>query len=420
MSRAGFLFALIALVFAGSVSAHGERNQEPFLRMRTAHFYDVKWSANKVAVNEDVVVEGKFRLFEDWPVNLPEPEVAFLGNGTPGPVFVRTESWVNGQPAIQSMALKRDRDYTFKTVLKARIPGRHHVHPMVNVQGAGPLLGPGSWVEVSGRADDFKLPINTLDGTKIDNLEYWGTGTVRTWHAVWVVLAVVWLLFWVRRPLLMPRHAAIRDGNERALISRGDLFAGAALIVVVVGLVLAGFIYTEMKYPRTIPLQGGRAVVKPAPKSDSPIEVVVERATYDVPGRSMKIRANITNGGKHPIQFGEFATSNLRFVNHDLPAAVANVDPNYPKDLLPRNGLKLADMTPLGPGETRSIELEMTDAAWETERLTSLINDPDNRVGGLLFCYTDDNRRLAANVSGPIVPVFLEVASSAAMPTMQH
>ncbi|MBI4692868.1 MAG: methane monooxygenase/ammonia monooxygenase subunit B [Gammaproteobacteria bacterium] len=414
MSRVALslLSLLAALLFTEVASAHGERNQEPFLRMRSAHFFDVTWSKTKLAVNEEIVVEGKFRLFKDWPVNLPKPNVVFLGNGTPGPVFARVESWINGQPAIQSMALKRDRDYTFKTVLKARIPGRHHVHPMLNVDGAGPLLGPGDWVEVSGRAADFKLPVTTLDGTHIENLEHWATGRVKAWHAIWLVIALAWLGYWIRRPLLIPRYVALREGNEKALVSHTDLAVGAGLIVVVVALVVGGFVYTEAEYPRTIPLQGGRAVVEATPKSDAPVTVIVDRATYDVPGRSMKIAATITNGGQHSIQFGEFATSNLRFINRAVPAAVAHVDPRYPKELLPRNGLKVADTTPLAPGETRKVELEMTDAAWETERLTSLINDPDNRVGGLLFCYDDRDERLVANVSGSIVPVFMDVASA--------
>jgi methane/ammonia monooxygenase subunit B len=395
--------------------AHGERNQEPFLRMRTAHFYDVTWSKTNIAVNDEVVVEGRFRLFADWPVNLPEPDVAFLGNGTPGPVFVRTESWVNGQPAIQSMRLKRNRDYTFKTVMRGRIPGRHHVHPMVNIQGAGPLMGPGNWVEVTGHADDFKLGLTTIDGTKIDNLENWGVSTVVGWHVVWVVLAIAWLAWWAGRPLLIPRYAAILDGNERSLITRRDLIAGASMIVIVISVAAGGFLWTESKYPRTIPLQGGRAVVKPLPKSLSPIEVTVERATYDVPGRSMKIRAAVHNGGQRPIQFGEFATSNLRFVNQAVPAATALVDPAYPQDLVPRNGLLVSDNTPLGAGETRVIEFEMTDSAWEIERLTSLITDPDNRVGGLLFCFDDQNQRLIANVSGSIVPIFKDLVAAAPM-----
>ena len=401
-------------VWSGA-QAHGERNQEPFLRMRTAHFYDVSWSTPQVAVNDEVVVEGKFRLFEDWPANLPEPEITFLGNGTPGPVFVRTESWLNGQPAIQSMPLKLDRDYAFKTVLKGRIPGKHHVHPMVNVEGAGPLMGPGSWVEVTGRASDFVLPVTTLDGTRIDNLENWGVSTVMGWHALWVVVAVLWLVWWVRRPLLIPRHAAVNDGNARLLINRSDFAAAATLIVVTVALVAGGFLWAEQKFPRTIPLQGGRAVVKPLPRTKAPVEFTVERATYDVPGRSMQIRAAVTNGGSRPIRFGEFATSGLRFVNRQVPEAVASVAPNYPKELVPPAGLVLSDDTPLAPGETRTLQFDMTDAAWETERLTSLLNDPDNRVGGLLFCFDDAGERIIANVSGPIVPIFKDLVATASM-----
>ena len=70
--------------------------------MRSVHFYDLKWSTEKTTVNGEVTISGKFRLFTDWPNNVPKPEKVFLGNGTPGPVFARTESWINDEPAIQS------------------------------------------------------------------------------------------------------------------------------------------------------------------------------------------------------------------------------------------------------------------------------------------------------------------------------
>ncbi len=50
--------------------------------------------------------------------------------------------------------------------------------------------------------------------------------------------------------------------------------------------------------------------------------------------------------------------------------------------------------------------LEATDAAWEVERLTSLINDPDNRVGALVFFFDADGNRSISTLSGPIVPFF--------------
>lgn len=91
---------------------------------------------------------------------------------------------------------------------------------------------------------------------------------------------------------------------------------------------------------------------------------------------------------------------------------MAKLDPKYPADLIPRNGLVVTDNAPLAPNETREIQLDMTDAIWETERLTSLINDPDNRVGGLVFCFDDQNQRSIANLSGSIVPIFTELAST--------
>ena len=400
-----FLLGVLALS-SGAAVAHGERNQEPFLRMRTAHFYDVKWSTDKIAVNDEVVVSGRFRLFEDWPVNLPAPERAFIGNGTPGPVLARTESYLNGESAIQSGKLQINRDYEFKTVLKGRIPGRHHVHPMVNVEGAGPLLGPGRWVEVTGDHRDFKLPLKTLDGTVIDDLETWGVDNVLRWQGMWLLVAFVFLGWWVARPLLMTRYRALQEGFEDRLILRRDRVFGAVILVGTVLAVFGGASWAEQKYPRTIPLQGGQFRIEPLPESAEAVNVKVKHATYDVPGRSMKMQLEIHNGASKPLQVGEFVTANLRFVNHALPAATARVDAGYPADLLPRTGLTLPDNTALQPGETRTLVVEATDAVWETERLTSLLNDPDNRVGGLLFFYDETGQRYISNVSGAIVPIF--------------
>jgi len=49
----------------------------------------------------------------------------------------------------------------------------------------------------------------------------------------------------------------------------------------------------------------------------------------------------------------------------------------------------------------------MTDAAWEVERLVSLVNDPDSRFGGLVFFFDDKGTRSISEVMGPIVPTFV-------------
>jgi methane/ammonia monooxygenase subunit B len=126
----------------------------------------------------------------------------------------------------------------------------------------------------------------------------------------------------------------------------------------------------------------------------------------------MRITVEVTNNGQTPVQIGEFTTAGLRFVNHSVPAAMAGVDPTYPKDLVPPGGLKISDDTPIAPGETRTVTLDATDAAWEIERLTALLSDPDNRVGGLIFFFDSDGKRAIDNVFGPIVPNFTHLQAA--------
>ncbi|MGH2669593.1 MAG: methane monooxygenase/ammonia monooxygenase subunit B, partial [bacterium] len=57
-------------------------------------------------------------------------------------------------------------------------------------------------------------------------------------------------------------------------------------------------------------------------------------------------------------------------------------------------------------GETREIKVEAADAAWETERLASLMGNPDSSYGALLFFFDDKGKRTVSEVSGPAVPVF--------------
>lgn len=406
----GGLVAATAGSFVLDAQAHGERNQEPFLRMRTTHFYDVKWSTDKIPVNGQIVVTGKFRLDPDWPANLPKPDVAFLGNGTPGPVLARTESYINGVPAIQSTTLEMNKEYEFKNVMRGRIPGRHHVHPMLNVYEAGPLLGPGAWLEITGDRKDFVLPAITIDGTKIDNLEVWGMETVVKWHLLWIALGLFWIFWWLLRPLIMPRYLALEAGYEDALVTNKDRVMAAVMLVVVFGLVIGGYNWAEAKYPYTVPLQAGRVQLEPLPESDVGIvKVFVNRASYDVPGRSMKLALTITNKSSKPVHLGELATANLRFINRSVPAAVAGVDPAYPAELVPKSGLVVSNTAPIQPGEKREMRIEATDVAWELERLTSFLNDPDNRMGGLLFFYTPENERIITIFSGAIVPVFTNI-----------
>ena len=212
--KAVLLFVLMAV--STVLYAHGERNQEPFLRMKTLQWYDVKWSVDNGAtinVNDEITLKGRVHFFSRWPQSINEPDTVFLANATPGPVFVRVSSYLNEVPQIQSTGVELGRFYDFEVVLKGRIPGRHHVHPMFNVQSAGGLIGPGIWVTIAGDADDFVYSVETRTGQTIENLGTYATGNVYKWHLIWVAVAILWLSWWLRRPLLIERYCLLKMGN---------------------------------------------------------------------------------------------------------------------------------------------------------------------------------------------------------------
>lgn len=192
-------------------------------------------------------------------------------------------------------------------------------------------------------------------------------------------------------------------------MTRADDRVAAGLLVVVLVVVIAGYRYTTQKYEYVVPLQAGSFKIKPLPQESPVVTVELKDATYDVPGRSLRLDVEITNQSGSPLRVGEFSTANLRFINQSLDVALAGMDPSFPKDLVPGSGLKISDDSPVAPGETRKLCLEATDAAWETERLVSFLTNVDSRVGGMLFFFDGGGQRHMAEVSGPIIPVFTQL-----------
>jgi len=407
--------AATALVVCAVTSAlaHGERAQEPYLRTRTVQFYDVHFSKTKVAVNEEFEITGKFHLMTDWPDAVSLPDVVFISSVSPGPTLTRVATFLDDEPARQSFSkLELGRDYNFRMVLKARTPGLAHIHPTVSVKGSGPLVGPGQWIETTGVATDFAFPIATLTGEHIPDLQTFGLTNAIGWHVVWVVIAAVWLLFWLVRPLLLPRWIALQKGREDALVSMTDTAVALSLTVVVLALIFGGYAWEVQRYPYNVPLQSGTSKVAPMAKIEPGVTINVSDATYDVPGRSMRLKASISNVGPEALTIGELTTANIRFIVRSLPSEMANVASDYPVDLIARTDLKISDPSPLKPGETRVVQIEATDAVWETERLVSFLTDVDSKFGGLMFFYNDKGERRIAEIGGPIVPTFTELSAA--------
>ena len=389
--------------YAPTASAHGEKSQAAFMRMRTIHWYDLKWSKEVVKVNETVEVTGKFHVFEGWPETVDAPENAFLNIGIPGPVFIRKASYIGGQLVPRSVRLEIGKTYDFKVVLMARRPGDWHVHTMMNVKGGGPIIGPGKWLTIEGSMADFKNPITTLTGATID-LENYNLENTYFWHTLWYVLGLAWIIYWVRRPVFLPRFLMVNAGRADELVSGTDKKVGMAFAAATILIVIFAMSAANGKYPITIPLQAGTMRgIKPAVDEKSAVSIKVEDATYRVPGRAMRMKLTMTNNGNSAVRLGEFYTASVRFLDSEVYKDTSG----YPEDLLAEDGLSVSDNSPLAPGETRTVDVTASDAAWEVYRLADIIYDPDSRFAGLLFFFDAAGNRTISQVDAPLIPSFM-------------
>lgn len=393
--------ALTVAVDVTPVAAHGERSQEPFLRMRTIQWYDMKWQPKVTKVNDIATMTGKFHLAEDWPRAVGKPGRAFFNVGSPSPVFVRLSTKLNGEPTFISGPLVIGRDYEFEVKLKARIPGRHHMHAMVNVKDAGPIAGPASWMNITGSWDDFTNPVKTLTGETIDS-ETFNMANGIFWHVLWGALGVFWIGYYVARPMFLPRSRVLLAYGDDLLLDPMDRKVAIGVAILTCALVWGGYRYTENTHPYTVPIQAGESKVDPLPIEPNPVAIDVTHANYDVPGRALRVTMDITNNGDTEINIGEFTTAGVRFVN-DLGRE--HLDPDYPRELV-ATGLTLDDGSAIQPGETREVKMEAKDALWEVQRLMALLGDPESRFGGLLMTWDAEGNRYINSIAGAVIPVF--------------
>lgn len=384
-----------------NVWAHGERSLEPFVRMRTVQWYDVNWSTDKVAVNDELIITGKIHVAEDWPNSIPKPEAAYLGVIAPGPVFLRKERWINGEAHLNSLPLKIGRDYEFKMKLKARIPGRYHIHPSFNLLDTGNVAGPGLWVEITGNANAFTNNIQSVHGEMI-NLETYGTANGVRWHMLWMIFGVAWLVWWIRRPLFIPRYAMVNKGEEDKLITSNDKNLAKAILVVIPVIVLSGYFMANNQYPETIPLQASLDLIPPLPEQPSLVNVKVKRATYNIPQRSMTMMVEIKNESSRPVQIGEFSAGSVRFINSKMAIDTSHT----PTEYLATNGMQIEPDDLIQPGENKIVKIVASDAVWENEHLSSVIRDADSRFGGMLFLFDDQGNRHLTSISAPLIPEY--------------
>lgn len=396
---------LLSLFSVDIAYAHGERAQQAGLRMRTVHWFDTQISTEKLDVNGTVTITGTFVPSKYWPEHMAGPDgTAYLNVGIPGPVFVRVDSSVNGIPMIRSTQFHKGETYKYSMTLKARTPGRYHIHPVLSVKDTGPVIGPGFWVDVGGSQADFVNNVTTLTGETID-LETYGMSNILGWSGLWFAIGLVWFIYWLTKcPIIIPRYRKVAELGDSAdeIITPTDKKVAAVTLAVTLSLIGGGYFWAQSEYPVTTPLQTGKVHVPPYDDSASrKVSVKVDNATYRIPGRSFELKLTVHNGSDRPVRVARFTTANIRFVNPDVLSEKAK----DAQDLVAPDGLR-SDVKEIQPGETRQITIHAEDALWETYRLTSLIYDPDSRFGGMLFFMDDQNKFYYSEIGGNMIPVF--------------
>jgi len=398
----------MTMASVGPASAHGEKSQAAFLRMRTLNWYDLKWSKRSVNVNEEYEITGKLHIMNAWPAAVKVPERCFLNTGQPGAVANRLGVWVGGQFTPRAMALEVGKTYEFRVLLKARRPGHWHTHVQLSVETGGPIPGPGEYIDIKGNFNDFTDPVKLLNGTTVD-IETYQLGRIYGWHLLWYIAGVAWVVYWFSKRGMIGRFLAVSTGQaEDVIITPQERMVGAVTLAAVLGAVIIFYGITAASYPNTIPLQAGdfRNIEPLSGEVDSgPIKIKYLGGSYKVPGRELVANFRITNEGKEPIRIGELNTAGLRFLNPD----VYTTKVEYPDYLLAERGLTLSDNSPIQPGETKDITVTVQDARWDTERLSGLAYDVDSSFAGVMMFYTTSGQRYPMEVSGAVIPTFLPV-----------
>jgi methane/ammonia monooxygenase subunit B len=352
-----------------SVSAHGERAQEGFVRMETATWWDVKWSRDTVSQNQPMTISGTVKLLETWPNNMSNgnPDVCYLTVVEPGARFVLVDRRVNGQETPQSMFCHKGGVYNFAMTLRARDPGYWHVHPAIAVRESGTLIGPGKYITLNATPAGFSFPVATLNGGTVD-LESYGLWLVIGFSAITLVLGMWWMIYWtvpkptVTRLAVSNRLPLNQDGGEAVdLITRKDHRHMNLIGAVTILLLVAGFIWQASAYPGKMPQQVDWVTPPTAPAPAQLASASASNAIYNPSTNEVSIQTSVTNTSDHPVQVAAFRTASLSFVNFVARPAAAGEDE-----------MKVSPADPIAPGETRNVTIVIPGQILQTEELLPL------------------------------------------------
>src|SRR5262245_40400871 len=380
-----FALALTAIQ-TGVASAHGERAQEGFLRMKTVAREDMKLPSKEVNQGGQLVITGRVKVLESWPKTLPDPVQAFLNVTSSGPHFVMKERYINGQPAPASFFVEVGGVYDFKMILEGRTPGSWHVHPTFYVLHSGGLIGPGQWTTAAAAPGGYQNKVMLHDGKDVD-LGRYVFAWVFWFSFVGFIPGVWWMLWWTLKHrtvtnLAVTSQIPVNDpGEDIGLITKADHRMSTAIAVVSLLILGVGWLYMEWNWPVRIPQQVLRFTPPQPPEPPKFALARGLRATYDPREDRVIFESEVTNKGNQPMKVLAFTTSTLTF--------------NQGTGLV-------AEPATIEPGKTVTVKGTIQDKAWSQERLIPL-DKPQMGIAGLLI-FEADGKQSAATIEAPVRP----------------
>jgi len=377
---------------APAASAHGERAQEAFLKMRTVGWVNVEFSGGEVrqgesgedeifvGQGEEVRITGITTILSAWPGTLAGgvPGTGFINVIAPGPVVTIREKTINGVSAPHRISIKKGGIYQFDMTIAGRTPGRWHVHPSFSVKGAGTLLGPGRWINVEP-VDGYTNPV-TLASGEVINLENYQLSFVWIYSLITFIIGMAWMFYWTLRKRTVQNLAVTlqiplnTDGMSVGLITKEDHRNMNWFLIVTLVLTVGMFIYQAVVWPDKIPQQ----VIEFAPPAFEQVGAVPVatglEAAYDANTTTVTMEAEVTNTGDRDLVLVEFTTSTLTFVNPEVePATLEEAE------------LAVAPGGAVGAGETVTLTLTLADERWELDKLIPTAESQLEIVGLLVF-----------------------------------
>jgi Monooxygenase subunit B protein. len=252
--------------------------------------------------------------------------------------------------------------------LQARRTGHWHIHPIFGVHGAGSLLGPGQYVDVSETPGGFVNTVQLANGNKV-NLENYGIGNLWFWGIVWFLVGLAWLLYWiVPKPTVtrLPVTSQIplnTDGGEYGLITKRDHRAMNLIMLVTLLLLAGGWVFQSAAYPEKMTQQVLRFAPPAAEADETFVDAKVTDAEFHADSDELHFTVQVTNTGTEDVTVDSFTTSTLTWT--------AGKD------------LQVSPSPTIAPGETAELELSIADEVWTKERLMPL-NESRLQLTGVL------------------------------------